>query len=86
LARIPGASTPEDGRWVFASDGEVTFYFGRDGERIVIARVREARLVDEWLELDGHRERAFFPCEELVGLKAVVTEVEEEGRRAGFGT
>lgn len=86
LGRIPGVTEPEEGRFVFVPGGEVSFYFGRDGERVEVTRVREARVADDWLELEGHHERAFFPCDELVGFKAAVPEDGDEGRRAGFSS
>jgi len=84
LARVPGADQRDEGCFAFPVDGEVTFYFGLRGERVAVSKVRSARIDGDWVEVHGRRECAFFPLDELLGIKAAEPEPADERKRAGF--
>ena len=84
LSSLPGAEALEDGHFRFAVDGDGTFYFGEEGERVTIARVREVILRGDLVELVSEGERAFFPCGELIGFKVKVRDAAGQPGRTGF--
>ena len=83
LGRVPGAEQAGDGRFRLAADGEGTFYFGDEGERVTINKVREVAVIGDLVEVEGHGQRGCFPCEQLLGFKVALPSGKDKPTRTG---
>jgi hypothetical protein len=84
LGEVPSARREGD-TFVLPAEVEATLYVGTPGSLLNVDKIQRVDLTKDYLVLEtSKRERFFFDCADVVGLKLELPEPGRLGRSTGF--